>query len=188
MRRRPADDSGLWRRAVRDVAPLRRRPDTGRHRTAPLPTSAPVPPPAPSSASGEGRGGSEAGGDPRVRAPAHATPRSANGNYPGLDRTSAERLKRGRYPVDAVLDLHGLTQEAAHRRLSGFIDAARAAGSRCILVVTGQGRTTGGVLKTAVPRWLDEPDLRRHLLAAAPAKPQHGGGGALYLLLRRVRR
>jgi DNA-nicking Smr family endonuclease len=43
-------------------------------------------------------------------------------------------------------------------------------------------------LKHAVPRWLNEPDLRRHLLAIAPARPQHGGHGALYLLLRKERR
>jgi DNA-nicking Smr family endonuclease len=45
---------------------------------------------------------------------------------------------------------------------------------------------SGGILKSAVPRWLHEPDLRRHVLAIAPARPQHGGSGALYLLLRRT--
>jgi len=43
------------------------------------------------------------------------------------------------------------------------------------------------VLKAAVPRWLDELDLRRAVLAIAPARPQHGGHGALYVLLRRPR-
>ena len=56
-----------------------------------------------------------------------------------------------------------------------------------MLVITGHGRATGGVLKHAVPRWLNEPDLRRHLLAIAPARPQHGGSAALYLLLRKDR-
>jgi len=185
MPRRPADDIGLWRRAVRDVAPLRRRPDTRPHRAVPPRTPSPAPPRTPSPACGGGKGGGKAGEELAV--PVHAPPPSARGNHPGLDRATAERLRRGRYPVDAVLDLHGLTQETAHRRLSGFIAEARAAGSRCILVVTGQGRTTGGVLKRAVPRWLDEPHLRHHLLATAPAKPQHGGGGAIYLLLRRSR-
>jgi DNA-nicking Smr family endonuclease len=53
------------------------------------------------------------------------------------------------------------------------------------LVITGHGRSSGGILKSAVPRWLHEPDLRRDVLAIAPARPQHGGAGALYLLLRR---
>ena len=47
---------------------------------------------------------------------------------------------------------------------------------------------SGGILRHAVPRWLDEPSLRRHLLALAPARPEHGAGGALYLLLRRLPR
>jgi len=45
---------------------------------------------------------------------------------------------------------------------------------------------SGGILKAAVPRWLGEPDLRRHVLAIAPARPEAGGSGALYVLLRRA--
>ena len=106
--------------------------------------------------------------------------------FAGVDRATAERVKRGRYPVEGVLDLHGMTQAEAHRALTGFVARSRAAGRRCVLVVTGHGRISGGILKTAVPRWLGEPELRRHLLAIAPARPQHGGHGALYVLLRRV--
>ena len=105
--------------------------------------------------------------------------------FAGVDRATAERVKHGRYPVDATLDLHGLTQEEAHRALVRCITGWRAAGRRCVLVVTGHGRASGGVLKAAVPRWLAEPDLRRDVLAIAPARPQHGGAGSLYVLLRR---
>src|SRR6185436_9447888 len=105
--------------------------------------------------------------------------------FAGLDRASAERLKRGRYPVEARLDLHGMTQAEAHRALNGFVAGSRALGRRVVLVITGHGRISGGVLKTAVPRWLNEPELRRHVLAASPARPQHGGAGALYVLLRK---
>ncbi len=45
---------------------------------------------------------------------------------------------------------------------------------------------SGGILKAAVPRWLGEAELRRHVLAIAPAQPDAGGSGALYVLLRRV--
>jgi len=78
-----------------------------------------------------------------------------------------------------------MTQTEAHRALTGFVAASRAAGRRCVLVITGHGRSSGGVLKSAVPRWLHEPELRRHVLAIAPAQPPHGGHGALYVLLRR---
>ena len=70
--------------------------------------------------------------------------------FAGVDRSTAERVKRGRYPVEAVLDLHGMTQAEAHRALSRVIAASRAAGQRCILVVTGHGRMSGGILKAAV--------------------------------------
>jgi DNA-nicking Smr family endonuclease len=106
--------------------------------------------------------------------------------FAGIDRATAERLKRGRYPVEAILDLHGMTQERAHRALAGFVAASRAAGQRCVLLITGHGRMSGGVLKAAVPRWLDEPELRRPVLAIAPAQPRDGGSGALYVLLRRL--
>jgi DNA-nicking Smr family endonuclease len=43
------------------------------------------------------------------------------------------------------------------------------------------------VLKSAVPRWLEEAELRQQILAIAPAQPRDGGAGALYLLLRRRR-
>ena len=53
--------------------------------------------------------------------------------FAGLDRASAERLKRGRYPVEARLDLHGMTQAEAHRALAGFVAriARASAGAVC---------------------------------------------------------
>jgi DNA-nicking Smr family endonuclease len=55
--------------------------------------------------------------------------------------------------------------------------------------VTGRGLGSegGGVLRRQVPRWLNEPECRPHVLAFAPARRPHGGEGALYLLLRRAR-
>lgn len=105
--------------------------------------------------------------------------------FAGIDRATSERLKRGRLAIEARLDLHGMTQDEAHRAVSGFVGGSRAAGLRCVLVITGRGAVGGGVLRQAVPRWLDEPGLRRHLLAVTSAQPRDGGTGALYLLLRR---
>jgi DNA-nicking Smr family endonuclease len=107
--------------------------------------------------------------------------------FAGIDRANAERLKRGLHRIEARLDLHGMTQAEAHGVLSAFIAASRGAGRRCVLVITGRGlgQSGPGVLKSSVPRWLEEPEFRRHLLAIAPAQPHHGGPGATYLLLRR---
>ncbi len=109
--------------------------------------------------------------------------------FAGIDRANAERLKRGLHRIEARLDLHGMTQGEAHRALAAFIDASHDAGRRCVLVITGRGlgSSGSGVLKSSVPRWLEEPELRRHVLAIATAQPHHGGAGATYLLLRRHR-
>ena len=177
MRHLRADDAGLWRRAMRDVAPLRGRPHP------PLPGRDP-------GITGEGRVGAKAGGTPAVQAGPTRAPRPVSkpppplDRFAGIDRATAERLKRGRYPVDAHLDLHGMTQAEAHRALAGFIGGSRARGRRCLLVITGHGRMSGGILKAAVPRWLGDAELRRHVLAIAPAQPGAGGSGALYVLLR----
>lgn len=102
----------------------------------------------------------------------------------GLDKRTAQRLKKGRLPIEARLDLHGHSQEQAFRALHGFIDGQWAAGRRCVLVVTGKGK---GVLKDAVPRWLNEPLLRMKILSFTYAQRQDGGEGALYILLKRAR-
>lgn len=122
--------------------------------------------------------------------PGHAIhPASALDRFAGIDRANAERLKRGLHKIEARLDLHGLTQAEAHQALTGFIRASRDAGRRCVLVITGRGLSPNGpgVLKNAVPRWLEEPELRRQVLAIASAQPRHGGAGAAYVLLRRRR-
>jgi len=129
---------------------------------------------------------------PAPLTPAPALPPLALDRFAGIDRANAERLKRGKHRVEARLDLHGMTQDEAHRALGGFIRAARADGKRCVLVITGRGAPKGldgraGVLRAAVPRWLDEPEFRPHLLAIASAQPRDGGAGALYVMLRRTR-
>jgi DNA-nicking Smr family endonuclease len=165
----PAKEREVWREATRDVQPLRVR-------AAPLPS---VPPSGPPPRRTE---------TPAAPPPAH-TPLPPLGSFAGVDRANAERLKRGLHPIAATLDLHGMTQAEAHARLAGFIEAASAAGHRCVLVVTGRGLAPDGpgILKRSVPRWLEEAGMRRHILAMAQAQPRHGGAGALYLLLRRQR-
>jgi len=178
MRGLSTDEIGLWRRAMRDVAPLR-----GRARPQPEPKRGP-----PARTAGGASEPQAVPPAPRPKQVPHPAPQPQPplDRFAGLDRATAERLKRGRYPVEARLDLHGMTQAEAHRALSGFVAASRSLGRRSVLVITGHGRISGGILKAAVPRWLAEPELRRHLLAITPAQPRDGGAGALYLLLRRI--
>jgi DNA-nicking Smr family endonuclease len=120
------------------------------------------------------------------------------GRAAGVDKRQAERLKRGRTAIDARIDLHGMTQAEAHRRLIAFVDRGAATGWRCVLVITGKGLTPkgpkaemagrgSGVLREAVPRWLNEPPLRPRVIAFTYAQPKDGGHGALYVLLKRPR-
>jgi DNA-nicking Smr family endonuclease len=164
------NDKALWQRAMHDVRPLSTRPEPP---LAPAPVS--VSPPAKKSVGQS------------LPAPNPAQPPLALDRFAGIDRANAERLKRGKHPVEARLDLHGMTQSEAHRALASFIRVSRAAGKRCVLVITGRGSVGGGVLRAAVPRWLDEPEFRSHLLAIATAQPRDGGAGALYVMLRRTR-
>jgi DNA-nicking Smr family endonuclease len=175
-KRRPsAEESDLFRRTIGDVRPLKRRARKSAPPIARKPEPAPEPkPPA-----------LPIGPPPAPRALRTKPPKP--GQFADLDKRTAERLRRGELAIDARLDLHGLTQTEAHRRLAGFVGRAAAAGTRMLLVITGKGERGTGVLRDGVPRWLAEPALRPLVLAIAQAQPRHGGGGALYVLLRKKR-
>lgn len=102
----------------------------------------------------------------------------------GVDRRTADRLRRGKMKLDGTLDLHGMTQAKAHGALTLFIETAHMADKRCLLVITGKGQ---GILKRAVPFWLSDPFLKPKILSVMTARQEHGGDGALYVLLRRRR-
>jgi DNA-nicking Smr family endonuclease len=168
------DDRALWRRTMRDVTPLA----PGRPARPPEETDDPRVEPA----------------RPHRLVPAPVKraarlPPLAPGDSPGVDRSTAEKFRRGQLAVEARLDLHGMTQEQAHRALVGFIRRGHEDGLRTVLVITGKGGfgDARGVLRDAVPRWLNESDLRPRVLSCAWARPKHGGAGALYVLLRRLR-
>jgi len=110
------------------------------------------------------------------------------GLAPGVDRRLLARLKRGDFSVQAHLDLHGLLQEPARLAVRRFFADARARGLRCVLVIHGRGRNSPGkepVLKRALVRWLSRGRLGKQVLAFTTARPHDGGGGAVYVLLRR---
>lgn len=116
--------------------------------------------------------------------------------HPHMDRRRYEKLRRGRIEPEARLDLHGMTLNAAHGALIAFVLDAHARGLRTVLVITGKGRRGGadshaperhGVLRHAVPHWLGAPPLVARVLQVAPAHVRHGGEGACYVHLRRLR-
>jgi len=176
------EDSAIWQAAMRDVRPLPSRKSALPPAQNPAPALAPAKKEKPA-----GRGPAALPPRPTRSAPAGAVPDISHGRAAGIDRRSAERLRRGRLPIEGRLDLHGMTQAAAVERLAEFIQRAEAAGKRCVLVITGKGLASGGVLRDQVPRWLNLPPNRARVLAFDYAQQQHGGSGALYVLLKRRR-
>jgi DNA-nicking Smr family endonuclease len=103
----------------------------------------------------------------------------------GVDGATWRRFRAGRLPREKVLDLHGQTAQRAYHALVGFLNAAHADRVRCVEVVTGRGGLEGGVLRRELPHWLNLPELRPLVLAAA--HPHVANPGSVRLLLRRLR-
>jgi DNA-nicking Smr family endonuclease len=101
-----------------------------------------------------------------------------------ITRKIMRDLRRGKYPIQEEIDLHGCTRPEARVLLEQFIgDCARYKLS-CIRVIHGKGKRSGAegpVLKLAVNQWLREWDT---VMAFCPARPSDGGSGAVYVLLR----
>jgi len=104
-----------------------------------------------------------------------------------LDRPTRDRLSAGKLPIEGRVDLHGLTQDEAYSLLLSFLARAHAGGVRYVLVITGKGSASGGegVLRRAVPGWLATAPFRAIVSSHDHAARNHGGGGALYVRLRR---
>lgn len=182
-----AEERALWDHVVRSVTPLK-LPAVPQDVAPLVPDTPPVAPEPPAAAPP-----AKAAKAVRSKAPPAPPPAPP---LASLEPKTRRRLTRGA-EVDARLDLHGLTQAAAHRRLRLFLIEAQALGHGLVLVITGKGDpdrliSTGpafgegrGVLKRAVPLWLAEPDLRMVVVGFEAAGRRHGGEGALYVRIRR---
>ena len=208
------DESALWRQVMDDVEPL---PDgvngggdgdgapeseTGPEVHAPGGAGKKPKPPEPPEPP-----------EPSTRPPGPITPRPVappgpppgppkepelrHGEAPGLEKRTKTRMRRGQMDIEATLDLHGMTQAEAHRALGAFLHGSQSAGKRTVRVITGKGggKDLGsgrggpgrGVLRDAVPGWLNEGPNRRMIKGFSHAAPKDGGQGALYVLLKRLR-
>jgi DNA-nicking Smr family endonuclease len=187
-RRPSADEADLWRKVTGDVKPIpKSTADELPPGRDPLTPAAPAKAVSPRrKAKTPCRAAVEQPAPPPRR---RATPELGHGDAPGVDRRTADKVRKGRMEIEARIDLHGMTQAEAHRALTAFIIGQHEAGRRCVLVVTGKGawREGGGVLRDAVPRWLNQADLRPRLLSFTHAQRKDGGDGALYVLLKRIR-
>jgi DNA-nicking Smr family endonuclease len=181
-RRLRPDDEALWTAVKKTISPLEpARPE-------------PPPPSMPAAAAAVPAPRADiAAVTPRQPEPARAP--SIPGLHP-LGRRERQRLVRGSLDIDGRLDLHGLTQDEARARLSGFLARSQSLGHKVVLVITGKGRSGGfealhaperGVLRRVVPLWLSMPEFRPYVVGFEDAHLAHGGSGALYVRIRRRR-
>jgi DNA-nicking Smr family endonuclease len=171
----------LFAAALKDAKPLRggRRAKTTTAQPPAMPSPQPVVTPRPS-----------------ARKPSAPLPELKPETRAHPDRSTAEKMRRGQMAVEATLDLHGMTLARAEPALAAFLVNAQAQGLRLVLVVTGKGtkvdRETGriaeGAIRREFPHWLNAEKNRGRIVAFRSAHVRHGGGGAFYVLLKKIRR
>jgi DNA-nicking Smr family endonuclease len=101
---------------------------------------------------------------------------------------TVRNLRRGRMPIDARLDLHGMTVPEARAQVELFLRTMRARSERCVLVIHGKGEHSplgSGILRGEISAWLSQGSSSEHVAAFATAQRDDGGEGAVYILLRR---
>jgi DNA-nicking Smr family endonuclease len=106
---------------------------------------------------------------------------------PGIQSSALQKLRRGHFPIEATLDLHGLTSPEASIRLERFLLVSQSAGRSSVRIVHGKGRGSIGhqpVLKSKVRQQLEKTAC---VLAFCSARPQDGGTGAVDVLLKKAR-
>jgi DNA-nicking Smr family endonuclease len=108
-----------------------------------------------------------------------------------MDPLVTAKLRAGQYSPEASMDLHGQNAEQARAALINFIRHAYNKGQRSLVVVTGRGKNSPGglgVLRKSMQEWLTRNPLKRVVLAFCTAKAKDGGTGAVYILLRKLKK
>jgi DNA-nicking Smr family endonuclease len=107
-----------------------------------------------------------------------------------LDGGWDRRLRNGAVAPDRTVDLHGMSLDGAWRAIDRSLDQAIARGERLVLLITGHQRSgeppiRRGAIRAAVHDWLAASRHAGQIAAVRAAHPRHGGGGSLYIVLRR---
>jgi DNA-nicking Smr family endonuclease len=107
-----------------------------------------------------------------------------------LDGSWDKRLRTGAVEPDRVLDLHGMNLDRAWSAIDHSLEQAIARGDRILLLITGHHRpgeppVQRGRIRAAVHDWLAASRHASSIAAVRGAHRRHGGGGSLYLVLRR---
>ena len=173
MRSLSPDEAELWARVAATIRPLSREK-----------LDAPVisePKPVPASPS-------RPTATPQQRAPAPKKPVPIGEKT--LDGSWDKKLRTGNVEPDRVLDLHGMNLDMAWTAIDRGLGQAIARGDRVLLLITGHHRrgdppVQRGRIRAAVHDWLAASRHAASIAAVRGAHGRHGGGGSLYLILRR---
>ncbi len=179
MRGLSPEEQALWAKVTETIRPLSREPMKRELPRPESPASAPRPPP-PIAAKPKGP-------HPRVPAPP-PRPRPAIGNT--LDGSWDRTLRSGAVQPDRIVDLHGHDLERAWQAIDRALEQALVNRERVLLLVTGHARpgdppVRRGRIRAAVNDWLAASRHRERIAAVRGAHRRHGGGGSLYVILRR---
>ena len=178
MRNLSADEAALWARVAATIRPLSRELPPEAPRAALQPAAAPAPAAA------------VRGQVPPLRPASPApVPRASHGAAT-LDGSWDKRLRSGTISPDRTLDLHGYQLDGAWSAIDDVLERAIAAGDRVVLLVTGHERrgeppVLRGRIRAAVHDWLAASRHSASIAAVRAAHRRHGGGGSLYIILRR---
>jgi len=170
------EEAQLWARVTASIRPLSREPvRAGQAEERP----AAQPSPAVSAT-------------PKTAAPKPAARPEPRPPRPGttLDGTWDRKLRSGSLQPDRIVDLHGHSLDSAWRAIDLALERAEDAGDRLVLLVTGHHRRgeppiERGRIRAAVHDWLAVSRHASRIAAVRGAHPRHGGGGSLYIVLRR---
>ncbi|MGE5563874.1 MAG: Smr/MutS family protein [Bacillota bacterium] len=107
-----------------------------------------------------------------------------------LDGSWDRRLSSGSLEPDRIVDLHGMSLDRAWRAIDRSLEQAIAGGERVVLLITGHERSgeppvRRGAIRAAVHDWLAASRHAGRIAAVRGAHRRHGGGGSLYIVLRR---
>ena len=166
------DDAALFRDAVKGVEPLKR---SGR-----LPPQRPAPSPRPRQFEADEQAALQEMRD----GPLPDVGDALSFRSDGVQDATFRRLGRGAYRIEAELDLHGMRADEAKLAIVRFLAESQDRGARCVRIIHGKGlrsKGDGPVLKQRVDAWLRQ---RKDVLAFVSARREHGGTGAVYVLLR----
>ena len=173
MRSLNPEEAELWARVTATIRPLSRQPGKEAESEQPQPESEASAKRSPISR-------------PRKPPPEPARPR------PGttLDGSWDRKLESGAVKPDRIVDLHGHSLDRAWKAIDTALDRSIEAGDRVLLLITGHVRPGGptiqrGRIRAAVHDWLAASRHAPRIAAVRPAHGRHGGGGSLYIVLRR---